>query len=101
MPLDWFSQDNLALLAVYVRVCIESRDTHVAQRKITDAEMKTKDGFKRYKQLVDMHLQLAGRVLNIASKLKLTPASRMTAKAAAVKLKNHTGNGARPWERGN
>lgn len=99
LPPDWFTSDNAPLLLLYIQVSCKSTKTYLAMNAISDSELKTPAGFKRHQKLFTAWMQLVNHTATLATRLKLTPASRMTATYARRKLKDFVGNGPRPWQR--
>ncbi len=94
-PADWFGEDSAPLLVEYVRaqgMCdrLDLRLKAILEDGETDVKV-VKDSM----QLRDMESK---RLLQLATKLRLTQQSRYTPMAAATAQKHATG-GTKPWQR--
>lgn len=91
-PAEWFGEDSVPVLVEYVRA-VGMCDLLDCQVKAAIAEGDAKV-IKDAMQLRDMESK---RMLQIATKLRLTQQSRYTPQAAATA--NKQAGGARPWLR--
>jgi hypothetical protein len=97
-PADWFGGDTAPLLLEYVRAVCHSDDLHMVIRSMTSDDESWASNAKPYMDFLRLRDMESKRAVSIATKLRLTPQSRYTPKAAAT-ANGKVGNGGRLWDR--
>lgn len=93
---DLIAPESFPVLVEYCRQVISANQV-AAQLDAFDPEWaKDDEGLKRWDKLLAMQDRLAGKVVSLAAKLRLTPSSRVQAISAG----RHADKGAKrkPWE---
>jgi len=100
LPPEWFSGENLALLADYCRHIVFSRRAAQALDEIDRGQLLDEEDLKRFDRLSTIFERHTRTLASLATRMRLTQQSRYDALKAAT----HTrGAGAgvaakRPWE---
>ena len=93
-PVDWFQGDSIPVLIGYVRAIDLDNEIAAAVNGFDRTDI-VGEGFRNWKSLVKMQLDQQAHVAMLATKLRLTPQSRYTPKAASTA--NNRAGLARPW----
>jgi hypothetical protein len=83
-PSDWFTADTGPLLAQYVRHATSANSIAVQLREFDPGWLKTDEGLKRYETLTRIADKESRALSTIATKLRLTPQSKITSPGAAA-----------------
>lgn len=97
-PVAWFTPDSFPLLVAYCRLTGDARNIEALLAGFDPAYADDKDGLERYRTLIQMRCQVAGRLAQLATKMRLAQQSRYDEKAASVGA-SHAVAGTKPWQR--
>lgn len=93
-PYDWFAADSFPVLAAYCRAVSMDNEISAAIDSYDRAAIAG-EGLKEWSSLIKMQRDQQQHVAMLATKLRLTPQSRYTPKAANTA--NNRAGSARPW----
>ena len=98
-PPEWFNRDSQALLVALCRHIVISRRIAEQIDSFPIDLLSTDEGLSRYRRLGTMAERHSGAMASISTKLRLTPQSRYTPKAAYTASSRGDATGSsRPWE---
>jgi len=93
---DWFDAGSLPLLRELVKL---DTDVRLLGSKVESFEpewLNDKEGLARYEKLISMRDRVQNRMVNIATKLRLTQQARFQPVTAATRSRGRPA--AKPWE---
>jgi hypothetical protein len=96
-PVGWVTTSSYPVLIAYCEAVDGARRVEQILRAFTPKNPSSPNNVFRLSELLDMQRKQNGLVTTIATKLRLTPQSRYTPKAAAT-AQSKTGAGRKPWE---
>jgi hypothetical protein len=97
-PPTWFTPDSFPLLVAYCRLTTDARSVQALLAGFDPAWAADKEGLERYDKLIRLRCTIAGRLAQLATKMRLAQQSRYDEKAASV-ASSHTVAGTKPWQR--
>ena len=97
MPAGFFGQETWPILAAHVANITACRRVAERINLVDPATLTTSPGLERYDVLLRAQARQTNALLKTATKLRLTPQSRYTPKAAGTAHRNSP-KGRRPWE---
>lgn len=93
---DMVTPDSYPVLAEYCRLVVQSNQV-AAELDEFDPDWATDDeGLRRWETLLKMHDRIVGRIVSVATKLRITPQTR-TQQATAGTI-SRKGGGRKPWQ---
>jgi phage terminase small subunit len=95
----WFPRECHALLATYCTIKTQLDDVHQALAAFGPSLPEDQQGWGRYKGLTALRGRLAGQLASLATKLRLTPQSRVHRYAAGTQAHRRATRPA-PWAPG-
>ena len=95
-PADWFQEDSAPLLLEYVRAVAQSAELDRVIKAISDGGEGWKNLAKPLGDFMRLRDMESKRVMQAATKLRLTQQSRYTPMASATA--NKKAGAARPWQ---
>ena len=95
-PPDFFECASLPLLAEFCRTRTELDFTAKAIVDFDDTWLKDHDGLERYEKLTNMRSKAQSRLMQLATKMRLTQQSRYVPHAKSQRPNAKTGP--KPWE---
>ena len=96
VPADWFDESTLPILTSYCVATVENRRVNDLLSSFQSEWLATDDGMKRYDKLTQLQDRQARLLTSLATKMRLTPQSRYTPKAANTAANRVTK--VKPWE---
>ena len=97
MPSDWFTDETHSTLQAMCEHVAEGEAIQLMIERVRKTAMKDDEAFARYKNLCAMKEAQTRAALSCATKLRLTPQSSYTDKAAGT-AKRASGGGGKPWD---
>ena len=95
-PADFFECASIPLLVEFCRTKTELDFTAKAFESFEEEWLKAADGLERYEKLVNMRSRAQSRLMQLATKMRLTQQSRYVPHAKSQRPNTKTGP--KPWE---
>ena len=92
----WFPRECHALLTAYCTIKTQLDDVHQALAAFGSSIPEDRPGWERYRELAKLRGQLIGSLISLATKLRLTPQSRVHRYAAGTQAQRRADRPA-PW----
>lgn len=98
LPVGYFPRECHGLLAAYVKHLATFRLLSESIDAFQGAWLADDDGLKRYGDLLALREREGRAMSSLATRLRITPQSRIYAKTAGVAAANAGHGGRKPWE---
>jgi hypothetical protein len=98
LPDNYFPRECHGLLAAYVKHLAAFRLLSESIDAFQGAWLADDDGLKRYGDLLALREREGRALSSLATRLRITPQSRVYAKTAGVAATNAGSGGRKPWE---